>query len=234
MTQSPTDRAAAQPTPSEPMDPAPVDPSAHIDEAGAPDEAGTQDEAAILDLNALPGGAKAAIEAILMVTDEPVATLALATALELPPPQVEEHIAALVEDYADRGFMLREVAGGWRIYSRPEYAGAVERFLLDGATAKLTTASLETLAVIAYRQPISRGRVGAVRGVNVDGVFRTLLSRGLVAEVGSESETGAVLYGTTDYFLERMGLRDLDDLPALAPYLPDLDTIDDLAEENRA
>lgn len=134
------------------------------------------EEPAELDLDAMPGGAKAAIEAILMVVDEPVTAIALATALEVPVRPFEAVLRDLDRDYADRGFALREVAGGAReIYSRPEYAAAVERFILDGATAKLTQASLETLAVIAYRQPISRGRIGAVRGVNVDGVVRTLL-----------------------------------------------------------
>ncbi len=187
-----------------------------------------------LDPDAFPGGTRAAIEAILMVVDEPVSEVALATALQIPVPRVSEALAALVDDYADRGFCLREVGGGWRVYSRPEYAAAVQRFLLDGARAKLTQASLETLAVVAYRQPISRSRIGAVRGVNVDGVVRTLISRGLIEEVGAEHETGAILYGTTGYFLERLGLRDLGDLPALAPYLPEVDMLDEIAEQGRA
>jgi len=200
----------------------------------ADESAAEEDGPLVLDVDAMPGGAKAAIEAILMVTDDPVTSMALATALEIPVPAVEAHLQGLIADYGDRGFTLREVAGGWRIYSRPEYAAAVERFILEGATAKLTQASLETLAVIAYRQPISRGRVGAVRGVNVDGVVRTLLTRGLIEEVGSEPESGAILYGTTDYFLERLGLRDLSELPALAPYLPEVDILDELAETGRA
>jgi len=194
----------------------------------------TDDGPLALDIDAMPGGAKAAIEAILMVTDEPVTPVALATALEVTLEQVLGHLATLEQEYVDRGFALREVAGGWRIYSRPEYAAAVERFILEGATAKLTQASLETLAVVAYRQPISRGRIGAVRGVNVDGVVRTLLARGLIEEVGSEPESGALLYGTTGYFLERLGLRDLAELPALAPYLPEVDVLDELAEQGRA
>ncbi|MGB2934659.1 MAG: SMC-Scp complex subunit ScpB [Nostocoides sp.] len=203
--------------------------------SGEADEvAGADDEGPlVLDVDAMPGGAKGAIEAILMVIDEPVAAVALATTLEIPLAQVQEHLAALVTDYRGRGFALREVAGGWRIYSRPEFAPAVERFIIDGATAKLTQAALETLAVIAYRQPISRGRVGAVRGVNVDGVVRTLIARGLIEEVGSDPESGAILYGTTDYFLERLGLRDMTQLPALAPYLPDVDILDELAEQGR-
>ena len=131
---------------------------------------------------------------------------------------------------ARRGFELREVGGGWRFYSRPALAPVVQRFVLDGQTARLTQAALETLAVIAYRQPVSRARVSAVRGVNVDGVVRTLTTRGLVTEVGTDETTGATLYGTTTTFLERMGLGSLDELPALAPYLPDADVLDELAE----
>lgn len=179
-----------------------------------------------------PEWIRGAIEAILMVVDTPVDAIALATALEVPLGEVEDHLGALQQAYADRGFALRYVAGGWRIYSRPEYAEAVEKFLLDGAQARLTQASLETLAVIAYRQPISRGRVSAVRGVNVDGVVRTLLSRGLIEERG-EGEGGAILYGTTPYFLQRMGLNSLDELPALAPFLPDADLLDEIAEAGR-
>lgn len=177
-----------------------------------------------------PAWVRGAIEAILMVVDTPVDALTLATALDVPAAAVDEHLAALQEDYADRGFALRYVAGGWRVYSRPEYAEAVERFLIDGAQAKLSQAALETLAVIAYRQPISRGRISAVRGVNVDGVVRTLTTRGLIEELGSEPESGAVLYGTTTYFLERLGLGDLSELPALAPYLPEIADLDALAE----
>jgi segregation and condensation protein B len=132
-----------------------------------------------------------------------------------------------------RGFTLRSVAGGWRVYSRSDYAPVVEKFLLDGQQAKLTQASLETLAVIAYRQPISRSRVSAVRGVNVDGVVRTLLNRGLIEELGAEGDSGAVLYGTTAYFLQRLGLGTLDELPALAPYLPEIDLLDEIAEQGR-
>ena len=117
------------------------------------------------------------------------------------------------------------------MYSRPAYADAVETFLRGGQQAKLTQAALETLAVIAYRQPISRSRVGAIRGVNVDGVTRTLLTRGLVTEVGDDPETGATLYGTTPTFLERLGLGSLDELPPLAPYLPDAAIIDELVEQ---
>jgi len=187
------------------------------------------------DIHAFPGGAKSALEAVLMVVDEPITEIALATAVELPVEDVREVLTELEEEYAadQRGFTLRQVGGGWRMYSRSDYAPVVEKFLLEGQQARLTQASLETLAVIAYRQPISRSRVSAVRGVNVDGVVRTLLSRGLIEEVGTDGEHGAVLYGTTTYFLERLGLGTLDDLPALAPYLPEIDVLDEIAEVGR-
>ena len=126
-----------------------------------------------------------------------------------------------------RGFELRNVAGGWRYYTREEYAAVVEGFVLEGQQARLTQAALETLAVVAYKQPVSRARVSAIRGVNVDGVMRTLLTRGLVEEAGQDHETGANLYRTTGYFLERIGVTSLDDLPELAPYLPDMDDLED-------
>jgi segregation and condensation protein B len=187
-------------------------------------------EQATLELDTMPSGARGAVEAVLMVVEEPVTEVALASALGLPLDRVSALLHELAADYdqAGRGFELRHVAGGWRIYSRAEYAGAVERFVLDGQTARLTQAALETLAIVAYRQPISRARVGAVRGVNVDAVMRTLLTRGLVTEAGHDGETGAVLYRTTDYFLHRIGLTTLDELPALAPFLPDVDALDEL------
>ncbi|EWT01674.1 transcriptional regulator [Intrasporangium oryzae NRRL B-24470] len=194
------------------------------------------DEQIAFDINDFPGGARSALEAVLMVVDEPVSEVALASALELPVEDVTAHLHALEEEYAaaQRGFTLRNVAGGWRVYSRADFAPVVEKFVLDGQQARLTQASLETLAVIAYRQPVSRARVSAVRGVNVDGVVRTLLSRGLIEELDDTGESGAVLYRTTSYFLQRMGLTSLDDLPALAPYLPDADVIDELIEEGHA
>ncbi len=200
------------------------------------DELGGADEQIAFDINDFPGGARSALEAVLMVVDEPVTEVALASALELPVEDVQTHLHALEEEYAaaQRGFTLRSVAGGWRVYSRSDFAPVVEKFVLDGQQAKLTQASLETLAVIAYRQPVSRARVSAVRGVNVDGVVRTLTSRGLIEEVEDLGESGAMLYRTTPYFLQRMGLSSLDDLPALAPYLPDVDVIDELIEEGHA
>ncbi len=189
-----------------------------------------------IDVADLPGGARGAVEAVLMVVDEPVPEVALASALELPIGEVRAVLEAMEEEYADarRGFTVRHVGGGWRMYSRAEYAPVVERFLLDGQRARLSHAALETLAVIAYRQPVSRSRVSAVRGVNVDGVVRTLLTRGLVEEVGTDAHSGAALYGTTSYFLERLGLPGLEDLPALAPYLPEVDVLDELAEQGRS
>ncbi|MGP4114576.1 SMC-Scp complex subunit ScpB [Streptomyces sp. 4N509B] len=176
---------------------------------------------------------KPALEAVLMVVDEPATVDHLARVLGHPRRAVADALRELADEYARdrRGFELRLVAGGWRYYTRPEYAEAVERFVLDGQHARLTQAALETLAVIAYRQPVSRSRVSAVRGVNCDGVIRTLLQRGLVEEAGTEPETGAILYVTTNYFLERMGLRGLDELPELAPFLPEADQVEGESQE---
>ncbi|PRH77578.1 SMC-Scp complex subunit ScpB [Streptomyces solincola] len=169
-----------------------------------------------------------ALEAVLMVVDEPATEEHLASVLGRTRREVADALRALADEYdaQRRGFELRPVAGGWRFYTRPAYAPAVENFVLDGRQARLTQAALETLAVVAYRQPVSRSRVSAVRGVNCDGVMRTLLQRGLVEETGTEPGTGAILYGTTHYFLERMGLRGLDELPELAPFLPEAEAIE--------
>ncbi|MFC6082886.1 SMC-Scp complex subunit ScpB [Sphaerisporangium aureirubrum] len=166
---------------------------------------------------------RASLEAILLVVDEPVAEVTLAQVLERPSREVAEALRELSGEYteAGRGFDLREVAGGWRLYTRAECAAVVERFVRDGQQSRLTQAALETLAVVAYRQPVSRARVAAVRGVNSDGVMRTLTARGLVEEAGTDPESQAVLYRTSSFFLERLGLRSLDELPALAPFLPD-------------
>ena len=171
----------------------------------------------------------AALEAVLLITDEPVPAIALAQVVERPTNEVEAALHALAQDYADsgRGFELRSVAGGWRLYTRPDCAPYVERFIVDGQQARLTQAALETLAVIAYRQPVSRARVSAVRGVNVDGVVRTLLARGLITEAGHDPETGGVLYRTTGLFLEKLGLNGLEQLPPLAPLLPEIDEVED-------
>lgn len=173
-------------------------------------------------------GLRAELEAILMIVDEPAAEAHLAAVLERPRAEVASALRGLSAEYTaqGRGFDLRQVAGGWRFHSRATCAPAVDRFVLDGQQARLTQAALETLAVVAYRQPVSRSRVSAVRGVNCDGVMRTLVQRGLVEEAGSEPETGAILYRTTNYFLERMGLRGLDELPELAPFLPEVDDVE--------
>jgi segregation and condensation protein B len=171
-----------------------------------------------------------ALEAVLMVADQPLDHLALAAAVGFPAEEVHTALAALSAEYAEqgRGFDLRNVAGGWRFYTREEYAPVVEQFVLDGQQARLTQAALETLSVVAYKQPVSRARVSAIRGVNVDGVMRTLLARGLVEEAGQDPETTATLYRTTSYFLERIGVTSLAELPELAPLMPDLDDLDDL------
>lgn len=170
------------------------------------------------------------IEAILMVVDEPVTETTLAQVLERPIDEISGALAELCESYQERGFELRKVNGGWRFYSHPEFASAVEKFVLDGQQSRLTQAALETLAVIAYRQPISRARVSAIRGVNVEAVMKTLVNRGLVEESGVELESQAILYRTTSYFLERLGVNSLEDLPALAPYLPDLAALDEVLD----
>lgn len=179
--------------------------------------------------NVLDVSLKGLLEAILMVVDEPASEIMLAQISERPLHEVVAILKDLAAEYetSERGFDLREVAGGWRFYTRAEYAPWVERFVLDGQQARLTQASLETLAVVAYRQPVSRARVSAIRGVNVDGVMRTLISRGLVEEDGTEHETGAHLYRTTSYFLERIGLSSLEQLPELAPHLPDLGALEE-------
>jgi segregation and condensation protein B len=171
---------------------------------------------------------RAAIEAVMLVVDAPVDAMTLAQICERPHAEVETVLAELAEEYSaeGRGIALREVAGGWRFYTREECAVVVERFVRDGQQSRLTQAALETLAVVAYRQPVSRSRVSAVRGVNVDGVMRTLLTRGLVEEAGTEHESGATLYRTTNLFLERLGLNDLSELPELAPLLPELSSLE--------
>jgi segregation and condensation protein B len=164
------------------------------------------------------------LEAILLLADEPVTVSALAKALDLPHGRVEALLVGLAGEYAaqHRGFVLRAVAGGWRLFSHPAAARRVEAWLTAGTHARLTQAALETLAVVAYRQPVTRQQVAAVRGVNVDGVLRTLVGRGLVQEVGRDDGPGqAVLYGTTPRFLEQLGLRSLDELPPVADYLPE-------------
>ena len=169
-----------------------------------------------------------ALEALLLLAQEPRRTDELAAAVGAPETVVRDALDALVAFYDEtgRGFELRQVGGGWRYYTREEHADLIAASVLEGQQARLSQAALETLAVIAYTQPVSRGRVSAVRGVNVDGVIRTLLARGLVEESGHDPESGAVVFSTTSYFLERMGLRSLEDLPALAPHLPDAEVLE--------
>jgi segregation and condensation protein B len=202
---------------------------------------------------ALPGGARAALEAVLMVLDQPASAADLAAGLDLTVDTVQQLLLELQREYdgytvkapdmeiasdagftsSPRGFELRNVAGGWRIYSRAEFADIVGAFVLEGQTARLTQAALETLAVIAYRQPVSRARVSAIRGVNVDSVVRTLTQRGLIEDAGTDPESGAVLYRTTSYFLERMGIGSVAELPQISPHLPGLEGIEEFYDAGR-
>lgn len=205
------------------------------------------------DVAALPGGARAALEAVLMVLDQPASATDLAAGLNLTVDVVEQLLLELQREYdgytvkapdmeiaseagftsSPRGFELRNVAGGWRIYSRAEFAEIVGAFVLEGQTTRLTQAALETLAVIAYRQPVSRARVSAIRGVNVDSVVRTLTQRGLIEDSGTDPESGAVLYRTTSYFLERMGIGSVAELPQISPHLPGLEGIEEFYDAGR-
>ena len=208
---------------------------------------------ACIDVAGLPGGARAALEAVLMVLDQPASATDLAAGLNLTVDVVEQLLLELQREYdgytvkapdmeiasdagftsSPRGFELRNVAGGWRIYSRVEFAEIVGAFVLEGQTARLTQAALETLAVIAYRQPVSRARVSAIRGVNVDSVVRTLTQRGLIEDSGTDPESGAVLYRTTSYFLERMGIGSVAELPQISPHLPGLEGIEEFYDAGR-
>ncbi|MBP6043629.1 MAG: SMC-Scp complex subunit ScpB [Rhodoluna sp.] len=178
---------------------------------------------------------RAAVEAILMITDAPISLLAIAAALENPVNAVREAVLSLQADYNGengstlRGFELREVGGGWRIFVRQDFDWAVRMFVANESPSKLSQAALETLAVIAYKQPISRGQVASIRAVNVDSVVKTLLSRGLITELFTDSETGAINYGTTPLLLELLGINSLEDLPLISPYLPDANTNFDAA-----
>ncbi|MCU1548460.1 MAG: segregation and condensation protein [Arthrobacter sp.] len=205
------------------------------------------------DLSRLPGGARAGLEAVLMVIDQPATATELATGLNLTVDVVEELLAELQREYngytgnapdvddasmhgfsaTPRGFELRNIAGGWRIYSRTEFADIVGGFVLEGQAARLTQAALETLAVIAYRQPVSRARVSAIRGVNVDSVVRTLTQRGLIEVSGTDPESGTTLYRTTSHFLERMGIGSVAELPQLSPHLPGLEGIEEFYDAER-
>jgi segregation and condensation protein B len=208
-----------------------------IDVSTSPDSDGPDDAGPVapeqIELDAITlsdAELDAALEALLLVVDAPTEDEALALAVQEPVARVRAALLGLSAGYAEagRGIDLRKTGVGWRFYTRDAYAPYVERLLLDGQRARLTRAALETLAVVAYRQPVTRARVSAVRGVNCDGVLRTLLTRGLVQEAGVDSATQGTLFCTTELFLERLGLSSLEDLPALAPLLPDVDAIDEL------
>ncbi|TFV69895.1 SMC-Scp complex subunit ScpB [Blastococcus sp. CT_GayMR19] len=211
----------AEPPVEPPQDPTPADVPAG-EPAPEPEEP-AEEPLQLLDPVELQGG----LEALLFVMDDPVDEETLAAALRCPPEQVQEGLAELAADYDRRrsGLTLRRVGEGWRLYTREEHAVVVERYLIDGQRSRLTQAALETLAVIAYRQPVTRARISGIRGVGVDGVMRTLITRGLVHEVGTDPDSGGGLYATTPLFLERLGLTGLADLPDLAPFLPETATM---------
>lgn len=177
--------------------------------------------------------ARRAVEAILMVAEDPVDPHLLAQLIEVSPAELSAAVAELAATYESegRGFVIAQVAGGYRFQSHPELAPYVERFVLEGQTARLSSAALETLAIVAYKQPISRAQVAAIRGVNVDGVIRTLEARGYIAEVGRDPGPGnPVLFGTTSAFLEKLGLNSLEDLPPIAAFVPGADVVEQLEQ----
>ena len=210
--------------PSEPSEPTMTSETSEPSEPSEPTMTSEPSEDPVERVELRPG-----LEALLLVADQPMEHSVLAAAVGWPVVDVVDALHSLAEEYdaQRRGFELRHVAGGWRYYTREEFAAVVETHVLEGQQARLTQAALETLAVVAYRQPVTRARVSAIRGVNVDGVMRTLLTRGLVEEAGADGEHGAHLYRTTSHFLERMGLVSLDELPEIAAYLPDIDDVDD-------
>ncbi len=218
---------------SEPAAPDPPDTPEVPDTPRVPDTSRVPDTPRVAEgLPGLPTDREldAALETLLLVVDSPTSEDGLASALDQPVARGVEGLHRLRDGYtnAGRGIDLCHVAQGWRLHTRDVYAPFVERLLLDGQRSRLTRAALETLAVVAYRQPVTRSRVAAIRGVNVDGVVRTLLARGLVEEVGADPETHGTLYCTTELFLERLGLSSLEELPPIAPLLPNIDTIDDV------
>lgn len=219
-------RVAEQPVEEDPVPPVPLDEPVLPPPAAAPapeveEPAGEQADPTPEPLD--PVELRGALEALLFVMDDPVDDETLAAALRCPVDQVRAGLAELAAGYDERrsGIALRRVGEGWRLYTREEHAGVVERYLVDGQRSRLTQAALETLAVIAYRQPVTRARISAIRGVGVDGVMRTLITRGLVHEVGTDPDSGGGLYATTPLFLERLGLTGLGELPELAPLLPE-------------
>ncbi|MGG7099986.1 SMC-Scp complex subunit ScpB [Rhodococcus sp. 24CO] len=205
------------------LDPAASE-SAQVEDSGEPDSA--------LDFELGDTQLDAVLESLLLVVDSPAEVAQLASVTGTDPTRVEQRLQVMSASLTARGsgIDLRYAGDGWRFYTRQEFAPYVERLLLDGARTKLTRAALETLAIVAYRGPLTRARISAVRGVNVDGVVRTLLARGLIAEAGPDPDTNATRYSTTELFLERLGLSSLSDLPELAPLLPDVDLIEDISE----
>ncbi|MFE3172880.1 SMC-Scp complex subunit ScpB [Amycolatopsis sp. NPDC059090] len=231
--------AAPEPEAAEPSEAEPETAEAAPEADGTPDAAPeaepADDEGLVAVDSGLPNvesdeALEAALEALLLVVDSPIAEDSLAETLQQPVARVTVALRTMAQKFTERasGIDLRRVGEGWRFYTRDTYAPFVEKLLLDGQRSKLTRAALESLAVIAYRQPVTRARVAAVRGVNVDGVIRTLLARGLIEEMGTDPETTGTLYVTTELFLERLGLSSLNDLPPIAPLLPEVDTIDDI------
>lgn len=203
----------------EPRDPEPEGSMGDDDERGGPESDGPP--------------LRARLEALVLVVDQPTPESALAAAAGSTVAEVEAELRAWRDELtaAGSGMDLRRSGDGWRLYTRRDLAPYVERLLTDGTRATLTRAALETLAVIAYRQPVTRSRVAAVRGVNVDGVMRTLVARGLAVECGTDANTGGILYRTTELFLERLGLTSLDELPDIAPLLPDVDLVDEMSDD---
>ncbi len=234
MTEPEPDEPAAQPEPADGLFPAPepaVEPEPVAEPAAGPEPA-DEEQAEDTGLPDLTDDVEfdGALESVLLVVDTPIDEKQLAAVFDQPVKRVTQALRRLAARYTEQrsGIDLRRIGDGWRFYTRDRFAPFVEKLLLDGQRAKLTRAALETLAVIAYRQPVTRARIAAVRGVNVDGVIRTLVARGLIAETGTDSDTGGLLYRTTELFLERLGLSSLDDLPAIAPLLPEVDAIDDV------
>lgn len=225
----------------DPPDPLDPDPGASLYGAGArgPVEA---EPAELIDpaepvdrlddtVSRLRAAARRAVEALVMVTEQPISVHLLGQLLELSPAIVDDLCRELAAEYEEqgRGFQLVEVAGGWRYQSHPDLAPYVERFVLEGQTSRLSAAALETLAIVAYKQPVSRAQVASIRGVSVDGVMRTLEQRGYIAEVGKDPGPGqAVLFGTTPMFVEKLGLNTLDDLPPLGDFVPGADVVEQL------
>lgn len=184
----------------------------------------TRPEYVDFDVDDFPGGARACLEAVLMASDQPLQTADLARVLALDESDVVRNLTDLVAAYQGHGFELRRSARGWQLTTRPAYQAVVAAFVRDGQSSRLSQAALEALAIIAYRQPVTRSQVAQIRGVNSDGVVRSLLVRGLIREDGADRETHAALLTTTGLFLEQMGMDSLEELPSLAPFLPDEET----------